>query len=142
MEFIPLLNDNDDVRHPAASNSGGKECKDDRLISAMRSVGKYVIHQIGKKLLSGSLNLTKISFPIKAMVAKSALEKTFYSAMFFPLYINRAVIVHNFVERMKLVITASIASFCYTLSFHKPLNPILGETVNGSLEDGTQLYAE
>lgn len=76
------------------------------------------------------------------MVAKSALEKTFYSAMFFPLYINRAVIVTNYIERMKLVITATVASFCYTLSFHKPLNPILGETVKGRLEDGTEMYAE
>lgn len=142
MEFSPFMEDQDDTRHPASCKDGGKECKDERLVTAMRSVGKYILQQIGKKLLNGDLNLTRITFPIKAMVAKSALEKTFYSAMFFPLYLNRALIVHNYVERMKLVITASMASFCYTLSFHKPLNPVLGETVNGHLDDGTLLYAE
>ncbi len=75
------------------------------------------------------------------MVAKSALENTLHSAIFFPLYINKAI-NENRVERMKLVITATLATFHVNLSFHKPLNPILGETVSGHLEDGTQLYAE
>ncbi len=113
------------------------------MITVMRSVGKYVIAQIGKKILSGDLNLTRISFPIKAMVAKSALENTLQSAIFFPLYMNRACIMkHNRIEKIKLVITATIASFYVNCSFHKPLNPILGETVSGHLEDGTLLYAE
>jgi hypothetical protein len=107
----------------------------------MRSVGKYVLSQIGRKILSGDLNLTRISFPIKAMVAKSALENTLHSATFFPLFINRA---HHQspLEKLKLVITATIASFHVNLSFHKPLNPIIGETVSGNLQDGTQLYSE
>jgi hypothetical protein len=64
------------------------------------------------------------------MVAKSALENTLQSAIFFPLYINRACIMkHNRIEKMKLVVSATIASFYINCSFHKPLNPILGETV-------------
>jgi hypothetical protein len=76
------------------------------------------------------------------MVSKSALENTLHSATFFPLYINRAAIAPDRVERLKLVITATLASFYVNLSFLKPLNPILGETVAGNLSDGTQLYAE
>lgn len=49
---------------------------------------------------------------------------------------------HNRIEKMKLVISATIASFHINCSFHKPLNPILGETVQGHLDDGTLLYAE
>lgn len=112
------------------------------MINAMRSVGKYVIKEVGKKILSGDLNLTRISFPVKAMIAKSALERTFNSAIFFPLYVNRAFIVHNKIERFKLIITATIASFYVNCSFHKPLNPVLGETVAGHMEDGTLMYAE
>lgn len=37
-------------------------------------MGKEIIKQIGKKILSGSLNLTRISFPIRVMVPKTALE--------------------------------------------------------------------
>ena len=107
----------------------------------MRSVGKYVLRQIGQKILSGDLNLTRISFPIKAMVAKSALENTLHSVTFFPIFINKGC-SENRIEKLKLVITATIASFYVNLSFHKPLNQIIGETVAGHLEDGTQLYAE
>lgn len=39
----------------------------------MRSVGKYILGQIGRKLISGDFNLTTVSFPIKAMIPKSAL---------------------------------------------------------------------
>ena len=103
----------------------------------MRSVGKFVVQEIGKKILSGDMNLTKISFPVRAMIAKSALERTLNSAIFFPLYVNRASILSNKIERFKMVITATIASFYVNLSFYKPLNPILGETVAGHLDDGT-----
>lgn len=108
----------------------------------MRSVGAYVIAQIGKKILSGDMNLTKISFPIRAMIAKSALERNLQSTIFFPLYLNRASMSPNPIERLKLVLTATIATFYINLSFLKPLNPILGETLQGSLNDGTTLFAE
>lgn len=83
------------------------------------------------------MNLTKISFPIRCMIAKSALEKNLMSTIFFPLYINRACKIINKIERLKLVITAAISTFYVNLSFHKPLNPILGETIKGHLDDGT-----
>ena len=75
------------------------------------------------------MNLTKISFPIRGMIAKSALEKNLMSTIYFPLYINKACMIHNNVERLKLVITATLSTFYINLSFHKPLNPILGETI-------------
>jgi hypothetical protein len=36
-----------------------------------------MIKEIGKKIIGGDFNLTTVSFPIKAMIPKSALEKTF-----------------------------------------------------------------
>jgi hypothetical protein len=34
-------------------------------------------------MLTGSLNLTKISFPIKAMIPKTALETAIHASYFF-----------------------------------------------------------
>lgn len=46
------------------------------------------------------------------------------------------------VLRMKHVMTSSI-SFLYPChSFDKPLNPILGETYQATLQDGSMLYVE
>ncbi|KAM3145464.1 Oxysterol-binding protein 4 [Paramecium bursaria] len=132
----------DESRGQLANKDGGKLFDDDRQLKCMRSVGKYVLQQIGKKLLCGDMNLTRISFPIKAMIAKSALEKNLLSAINFPLYVNRASKMQQPLEQLKLVITATISSFYTNLSFNKPLNPIIGETVEGTMNDGTQLYAE
>lgn len=49
---------------------------------------------------------------------------------------------NDYVERMKLLITASFANFPVANTFLKPLNPILGETFSGSYIDGTKLYGE
>ena len=75
------------------------------------------------------MNLTKISFPIRGMIAKSGLEKNLASTIYFPFYINRACQIADKLERFKLVISACISTFYINLSFHKPLNPILGETI-------------
>ena len=41
-----------------------------------------MIKIIGKKIISGDFNLTKIPFPIKAMVPKSALESVTLASRF------------------------------------------------------------
>ena len=54
-------------------SKGGKICGDKKQVEKVRSIGKEMIKLIGKKIISGELNLTRISFPIKAMVPKTAL---------------------------------------------------------------------
>lgn len=41
-----------------------------------------MIKLIGKKIISGDLNLTRISFPIKAMVPKTELENSTMACKF------------------------------------------------------------
>lgn len=50
--------------------------------------------------LIGSFNLTTISFPIRAMIPKSALEKALQATCLFPLYLNKAASTTDFVERV------------------------------------------
>lgn len=56
-----------------------------------------MIKLIGKKIISGDLNLTRISFPIKAMVPKTALEnstlgcnKKIYLGCTLPFFMKKA----------------------------------------------------
>lgn len=76
------------------------------------------------------------------MIPKSALEKALYSTCLFPLYINKATLSTNLVERFKYLICATLGNFYINCGFLKPLNPILGETCTGIYPDGTRLYAE
>lgn len=98
------------------------------MVRKSRAIGKEVIKEIGKRILSGKFNLTKIPFPIKAMIPKSVLEASLHHTCVFPLYMGSAAATPDILERFKLTITANICSFFWTNTFYKPLNPILGET--------------
>ena len=57
----------------------------------IRSIGKEMIEIVGKKIISGDLNLTRISFPIKAMVPRTALENSTFSCCVNPYFMKKAV---------------------------------------------------
>ena len=65
-----------------AYSNGGRLCEDSKQVDKIRSIGKEMIKIIGKKIISGDFNLTKIPFPIKAMVPKSALESVTLASRF------------------------------------------------------------
>ena len=115
---------------------------DAELQSRLRSAGKEILKTVGKKILSGKFNLTTISFPIKCMCPKSILHAVGSIATVFPYYLNAAAVTTDPVERLKLVMVSSIAFIYPTHMFEKPLNPILGETLEQECEDGTKIYCE
>lgn len=69
-KFFP---NEEEHRHELAYSKGGKVCGDKVQVNKIRSIGKEMIKIVGKKIISGDLNLTRISFPIKVMVPKTAL---------------------------------------------------------------------
>ena len=97
---------------------------------------------VGKKILSGQFDLTKISFPIKCMAPISTLElmPTLQSTMC--IYLNKAAAIDDPVERMKLLMTHNMSFFYKEKIFEKPLNPILGETFQALGQDGAKIYME
>ena len=136
---IPL---SDDYRLPNAYKTGGLPVPSEEIQSKIRSVGKEMVREIGRKLLNGDFNLTRISVPIRCMQAATALHNTLKSAILCPPYLSYAGSISDPLERLKLVVTSSICSFYYLSTFEKPINPVLGETLYGRLEDGSDMYAE
>lgn len=67
----------EDLRFENSHKNGGQICPDQETIKTIRNIGKEMIKEIGRKIISGSFNLTTVSFPIKAMIPKSALETIF-----------------------------------------------------------------
>jgi hypothetical protein len=37
---------------------GGKECQDQKIVKCLRQIGKEIIKDIGRKIISGDFNLT------------------------------------------------------------------------------------
>ena len=72
-----FINAKDEVRCENSHKNGGQFCPDPETVKNIRNIGKEIIKEIGRKIISGSFNLTTISFPIKSMIPKSALETIF-----------------------------------------------------------------
>lgn len=106
-----------------AYSKGGKICGDKAQVNKIRSIGKEMIKIVGKKIISGDLNLTRISFPIKAMVPRTALVNSTISCCMNPYFMKRATEAADPLERMKYVITNTISAFYYISMFVKPVSP-------------------
>ena len=117
----PLCKRNDDYRSPLAYEDGGITCDDKKQIEKLRSVGKEMVKLIGRKILSGELNLTKISFPIKACAPKTALKNSIECCAVFPHYLNLAANSKCPEERFRLTATAILSSPFYINMFLKPV---------------------
>lgn len=86
--------------------------------------------------------MTRISFPIRCMSPRSMLMTMTGFATTLPVYMNKAAMASDPIERMKLVMSANFSWNFYGHIFVKPLNPILGETYQCYGQDGTKIYLE
>lgn len=121
---------------------GGFALHDDELHKRQRSAAKEFIKQIGKKLMNGKFDLTRVGFPIKCMGPLSILEQVPVASCSSPIYLNYAAGLSDPVERMRLVMVNSISYYYLGNIFEKPLNPILGETFQAIGGDGSGVFAE
>jgi len=111
-------------------------------LTKYRGALKDLIKQVGRMIISGNFELYKVSFPIKCMSSRSILTAVAKLSLHAPTYLTAAAFCADPIERMKYLITFSI-SFCYSAhTFEKPLNPILGETYQARMEDGTEVMLE
>jgi hypothetical protein len=111
-------------------------------MAKLRSSGKEILKQIGRQIMSGKLNLFKVSFPIKCMGDWSMVNAIGTMACTAPYYMTASALRVDPVERMKFLIAGQISYQYPCHKFAKPLNPILGETFAGQLDDGTEIFCE
>ena len=59
-----------------------------------------------------------------------------------PLYLNAAAATNDHIERFKLVICSAVGYLYADKYFEKPLESILGETLQGYGQDGSSFFVE
>ena len=132
----------DDYRVADSHKDGGFALDDQVVLTKYRNALKDLIKQVGRMIISGKFELYKVSFPIKCMSPRSILAAVSKLSIHAPTYMTAAALTSDPVERMKHLMTFSI-SYCYSAhTFEKPLNPILGETYQARMEDGTEVLLE
>ena len=141
-KFKPHVDLKDDYRLPGAHKDGGFPLDDPEVLARYRNAFKHIASQIGRSIFTGRFNLGSVSFPIKCMSPQSILPVIATMSVHSPVYLTAAALTDDPVERMKFVVTNALSYYYPSHIFDKPLNPILGETYQGCLSDGSQVFME
>jgi hypothetical protein len=102
------------------------------LISKQRRLVFTLLKQVGKNILSGR-SIMNISFPVYVFEPYSLLDRFVSLYTFVPTLLSPITTIKDPIERMKVMVTWVIASMHLGISQYKPFNPILGETLEATL---------
>ncbi|CAG9460107.1 unnamed protein product [Pedinophyceae sp. YPF-701] len=128
--------------HDAASDEGGYACKDKETLERQRSAIFEFVKEVGKKIILGGGNLMNMSMPVKMFEPRSYLQKL-TDVWVHPRLLDRAAETRDPVERMRLVVAWFLSGMQYAFDqWAKPFNPLLGETFQGELDDGSKIFIE
>ncbi|KAG2492188.1 hypothetical protein HYH03_009436 [Edaphochlamys debaryana] len=117
-------------------------CTNDELMKQQREAIMQWVKSMGKRLLTGNINLINTPFPVTIFEPRSYLEKL-ADVWVYPRFLEQAAKATDPLERMKLVSTWFVAGLHLAFAnWRKPFNPILGETWQASLSDGTSMSME
>ena len=97
--------------------------------------------QVASNIMKG-ISIVAISLPVRIFEPRSAIQRIADLWSFGPIFLNQAAQSNDHLERLKLVVVYLISGAYMGCKQLKPFNPLLGETLQGHFEDGTQLYCE
>jgi hypothetical protein len=123
------------------AETGGLWWTDEEDLARQRGVALDVVKQIGINIIEGK-DLVSVALPVYLFEPRSFLERLADGFSFAPNFLNKAAACKDPVERLKYVITFSVAGIHLTATQKKPFNPILGETYQARFDDGTQIFCE
>ncbi|GAB4822181.1 hypothetical protein N2152v2_009227 [Parachlorella kessleri] len=128
--------------HRDAHEEGGLGFTDKELLERQRGAVVEVVKQLGSNLLTGNFDLLKMSLPVKLFEPRSYLQKL-ADPWVYPRFLQLAAQADDPGERMRWVVTWFIAGLHHAFErWAKPFNPILGETWQAGLPDGSQIFLE
>jgi Oxysterol-binding protein. len=123
------------------TSNGELKLTDEEILKKQRGVILDVIKKLAKNVLEGK-GVVGLSLPVRIFEPRSTLERLIDWWLFAPIYLSAAGKATDPVVRMKNVIAFMISGLHLSASQLKPFNPLLGETYQGTFEDGTQIYCE
>jgi hypothetical protein len=121
--------------------SGGLKLIDKEVAKKQSGVVKDVIKSAGAKILEGK-SAVSLSLPVRIFEPRTNLERVCDLMLYAPTFLNVAYAQSEPLERFKYVMTFAVAGLHHSIGQLKPFNPILGETFQSTLSDGTDVACE
>ncbi|KAE8994030.1 hypothetical protein PR003_g20626 [Phytophthora rubi] len=121
--------------------SGGLKLIDKEVAKKQSGVVKDVIKSAGAKILEGK-SAVSLSLPVRIFEPRTNLERVCDLMLYAPTFLNVAHAQNDALERFKYVMAFAVAGLHHSIGQLKPFNPILGETFQSTLNDGTDVSCE
>ncbi|CAI5730024.1 unnamed protein product [Hyaloperonospora brassicae] len=121
--------------------SGGLKLIDKEVAKKQGGVVKDVIKSAGAKILEGK-SAVSLSLPVRIFEPRTNLERVCDLMLYAPTFLNVAYAQTDPLERFKYVMAFAVAGLHHSVGQLKPFNPILGETFQSTLNDGTDVSCE
>ncbi|WIA29609.1 hypothetical protein OEZ86_012096 [Tetradesmus obliquus] len=130
------------LHEDALEQDGGQTCNDTELISSQRRIIIDIGKQLGRKLLSGNLNLINITLPVVMFEPRSYLQKL-ADPWVHPRHLEAAAAAASPLARLQLCVAWFVAGLQHVFaSWRKPFNPLLGETWQACTASGSSIFVE
>jgi hypothetical protein len=124
------------------TKNGNLKCVDKEVIEKQKGVVSDLIKQVLQNFFKlGSFN-NHISLPARIFEPRSLVERILDLWKTAPVYLNKAAMISDLEERVKLVTVYMLSGAVGLFQQMKPFNPYTGETCEGTMEDGTKIYCE
>lgn len=120
---------------------GGLRCVNEEAMERQKGVFASIVREFAKSFFKGQ-GISHISLPVKMFEPRSTLQRVVDCLSYAPLYLKRAAETDDPLERMKLTICTTMACIHMCTGQLKPFNPILGETLQCKMDDGSKIFAE
>mmetsp|Transcript_19600 Transcript_19600/g.46585 ORF Transcript_19600/g.46585 Transcript_19600/m.46585 type:complete len:436 (+) Transcript_19600:210-1517(+) len=129
-------------RSPCAAPEGGWANQNPEHAKRGRSVLSQLVRQLGSSLLRGQ-NIMNVSVPVACCQPRSALQVGADAACLAHVFLSQAARATDPLLRLQYVMAGAVGALSLTAdAFLKPLNPLLGETLQLDFEDGSKFYME
>lgn len=119
---------------------GNLKLTNEELVNAQKGILTYVLKKATTKILEGK-GIVGLSLPVRIFEPRSTIERVCDVWTYAPHYLTKAAASEG-VDRIREVMSFIVAALPHSLSQWKPFNPLLGETYQGVLPDGTTIDCE
>lgn len=133
-------------KHPReiSEGEGGIACNPENPEGTWAVIQAFV-KKISGKILSGKFNFSSMQRPSLMSLPITHLQLIANEFACIKKYVEFALEVKDPLERVKLIAAGMIGNLAmnvYTSHGKGPVNPTLGETLCGAMQDGSQVYLE
>lgn len=120
--------------------NGAVELMNSEADKEMKNVFSQIVLKLGKSFFVS--NIQGLSLPAGFNEGRSETDRALDPFRILSIYFTKAANTSDKIERMKLISVACFASIYLNLRMKKSFNPLLGETSQATLEDGSRVFLE